>query len=430
MPKVVLQSTSDGLDEAVAGVFAPFGGGRALIKSSGDVYIKVNAIDFKPYTYTDPEAVGAAIRYFRSEGASRVYVIENATQSNFTRLVFKVSGLLDVIKRNGATPVYLDEGRQVPFTMPTLGREVHMSHWVKEKLIDGKDANLYISMPKLKTHSMSTVTLSVKNQMAFLMHADRIPDHNHKLYQKLADIYGLVRPDFALIEGVHAVFHGHYPAEALGPRCTEKLDLLIGGDDPVATDVVAAKLLGFDLEQVGHLREAAVRGYGEGDMAKIEVIGDAERWQRHYSCELLPEFPPDVRILQGQERCCPEGCRNNTLTLLQMLWLDFQGKGGFSILMGKGHDAAELDALTGRVLVVGDCAIDEAAAGLKERLGRKNVRTVWGCNNLRDNTAAQTKLMKVSPLRMVPINPLVSGWILLQARLHRTTSRIPPLVPR
>ncbi len=430
MPKVVLQSTSEGLEEAVAGIFAPFGGGRALLKSSGEVFIKVNAIDFKPYTYTDPEAVGAAIRYFRTEGASRVYVIENSTQSNFTRLVFKVSGLLDVIKRNGATPVYLDEGRQETLTMPTLGREVRVSHWVKEKLIDGKDENLYISMPKLKTHSMSTVTLSVKNQMAFLAHADRIPDHNDKLHLKLADIYGLVRPDFALIEGVHAVFHGHYPAETLAPRCTERLELLIGGDDPVATDVVAARLLGFDLEQVGHLREAAERGYGEGDISRIEVLGDEERWQRHYSCELLPEFPPDVRIMQGRERCCAEGCRNNTLTLLQMLWLDFNGKGGFTILMGKGHDTSEVDAVEGRVLLVGDCAIEEAAEGLSTRLGRKNVRTVWGCNNLRDNTAAQTKLMRVSPLKMVPLNPLVSGWILMQARMHRTTSRIPPLIPR
>ncbi len=430
MPKVVLQPIEDSLDQAVAGVFAPFGGGRALLKSSGDVFIKVNAIDFKPFTYTDPEAVGAAIRYFRSEGASRVYVIENATQSNFTRLVFKVSGLLDVIRRNGATPVYLDEGRQETLTMPTLGREVRVSRWVKERLMDRKDANFYISMPKLKTHSMSTVTLSVKNQMAFLVHADRIPDHNFKLHLKLADIYGLVRPDFALIDGVYAVFHGHYPAETLAPRCTERLDLLIGGDDPVATDVVAARLLGFDLDQVGHLREAAARGYGEGDIEKIEVLGDAQRWQRHYSCELLPEFPPDVRIMQGEERCCPEGCRNNTLTLLQMLWLDFAGQGGFTIVMGKGHPADELDALTGRVLLVGDCAIEEAAPRLKERLGSRDVRTVWGCNNLRDNTAAQTKLMQVSPLKMVPLNPLVSAWILVQARLHRTTSRIPPLVPR
>jgi len=430
MPRVVLQPIADSLDEAVAGVFAPFGGGRALLKSSGDVFLKVNAIDFKPFTFTDPEVVGAAVRYFRSEGASRVYVIENSTQSNFTRLVFKASGLLKVIKENGATPVYLDEGRQETLTMPTLGREVRVSRWVKERLMHGKDSNLYISFPKLKTHSMSTVTLSVKNQMAFLAHADRIPDHNFKLHLKLADIYGLVRPDFALIDGVHAVFHGHYPAEALAPRCTERLDLLIGGDDPVATDVVAARLLGFDIEQVGHLREAAARGYGEGDIAKIEVLGDAERWQRHYSCELLPEFPPDVRILQGQERCCPEGCRNNTLTLLQMLWLDFQGKGGFTILMGKGHDAGEVDSLTGRTLLVGDCAIEELAPRLKERLGAKNVRTVWGCNNLRDNTAAQLKLMKVSPLKMVPLNPLDSAWTLMQARLHRTTSRIPPLVPR
>ncbi|MHB8780735.1 MAG: DUF362 domain-containing protein [Candidatus Geothermincolia bacterium] len=429
MPKVILQPVADDLDRAVAEALDPLGG-ASLIKDSGEVFIKVNGIDFKPFTFTDPDAVGAAIRYFRARGASKVYVMENATQSNFTRLVFKVSGILDAVKRNGAIPLYLDEGKQVPYNMPTLGYEVRVSRWVKERLIDGKAHNLYVSMPKLKTHSMSTVTLSVKNQMGLLRHIDRIPDHNFKLHQKLADIYGLVRPDIALIEGIYAVFHGHYPAEALAARSTEKLNLLIAGDDPVATDVVASQLLGFSLNEVEHLRIAAERGYGEGDISKIEIVGDMAPYQRHYSQELLPDFPADVRVIQGSERCCREGCKNNTLTLTQMIYMDFQGKGGFTIVMGKGHDPKELEEIRGRVLVVGPCSIEEAEAGLKERLGKRNVRTVWGCNNLRDNTAHQLKLMKVSPIKMVPMNPVVSAWYLLNARLHRTSARIPPIIPR
>ncbi len=88
MASVVFQDAYVPPDRAVAGVFDAFGGGRALLKSSGDVYIKVNGIDFKPHVYTSPSVVAAVIRYFKSHGARRIFVIENSTQGNITRLVF------------------------------------------------------------------------------------------------------------------------------------------------------------------------------------------------------------------------------------------------------------------------------------------------------------------------------------------------------
>ena len=80
-----------GIDAAVAEMFAAFGGACALLKSSRDVFIKVNAIDFKPNVFTDPELVGAVVRLFKADGARAVYVIENCTQGNFTRQIGRAS---------------------------------------------------------------------------------------------------------------------------------------------------------------------------------------------------------------------------------------------------------------------------------------------------------------------------------------------------
>jgi hypothetical protein len=51
------------------------------------------------------------------------------------------------------------------------------------------------------------------------------------------------------------------------------------------------------------------------------------------------------------------------------------------------------------------------------------------CNDLASTTGALTKLMKVSPLKMVPINPVRSVQLLVLAKLKGSKARIPPLIP-
>ncbi len=91
-------------------------GGPALLKSSRDVYVKPNGIDAKPYCYVRPELIEAVLRYWIDAGARNVYLLENSTQCNFTRLVFESVGYTRICRETGAKPIYLDEDKTVPFT--------------------------------------------------------------------------------------------------------------------------------------------------------------------------------------------------------------------------------------------------------------------------------------------------------------------------
>ncbi|MBN2027668.1 MAG: DUF362 domain-containing protein [Actinobacteria bacterium] len=430
MSKVAVAPVGDDIAVAVEEVFAPFGGIGSVLGRKKEVFIKVNAVDYKSHSYTYPAVVTVVARLFRQAGARNVYVMENCTQAAFTRLVFRITGLDKAAKEAGAIPLYLDEGKQAEIELPTLGYKVHVSRWVKERLIDARDENLYVSLPKLKTHSMGTVTLGVKNQFGLIMQADRIRDHNYNLHRKFADIYAVIRPDFTVIEGVFAMNHGHDHPEGLVDRCAERLDVLIGGDDTVAVDAVGSDIMGIRPEEVEHLRLAAERGLGTIDLEEIEVIGDREPFRREFTSEILDVYPEDVRIIEGKERCCPEGCSLNTRMVLQYLYVDFQGKGGFTIVMGKGLDEEELEKLEGKAFVVGDCAYEEAYPILSRTLGKKALRVARGCNNLRDVLGGLTPLMGVNPLKMVPLPPLESLGLLLNARIHRTTALVTPLIPR
>jgi len=428
-------------DEVFAAVAEMFdaAGGKNMLKSSGDVYLKPNAIDSKPYSHTRLELVEAVIRYWKEAGANRIYLFENCTQSNFTRMVFALTGYSDICRRYGVREVFLDEEKNVLFSFRGKASEAQeeggytetsfrIPKFVTENLIDRASENLYINLPKLKTHSMAGVTLGVKNQWAFPQPSDRRSDHNYNLASKLADMMGYIQPDYTLIEGVEATIHGHYPATALADKCVLPFRVLIGSANVMAADLVGARLFGLTPEDdARHLKIAIDRGYSRGvhSLDDVELIGDISDFTERYSWDLYPQYPEDVIVLKGRERVCREGCQNNPLTLLQCLAYDYQGKGGFTIVMGKGHDAAVIDAIEGRVLVVGKCAIKETGDRLVERLGRKNVYFSGYCNDLCASANALCHLMQVNPLLMAPMPFFKSIRLLATARLYGTQARIP-----
>ena len=413
-------------------------GGEKMLKSSREVFIKPNGIDGQPYCYTRPEAVEAAIEYWNEHGAKKVYLFENSTQSNATRLVYAVVGYDRICRRTGAIPVYLDEddtveyefkGRPSAADAPDgyFSTKFLMPKFVVKNLIENRDKNLYISLPKLKTHSMAGVTMGVKNQWAFPCQSARGFDHNYNLAYKLVDVLGYVRPDFTILEGVEGTIYGHYPVTALADKAVLPLRVLVAGKNVVATDMVGAHIYGLTLDDVPHLKIAVEKGYADGVtcLDEIDIQGDISMYRTKYPYDLYDCYPPDVKILKGKERCCKQGCQNNPLTLLQILYNDHHGKGGWTMVMGKGHDPAEIDAIEGKVLIVGDCAIHEVSERLIARLGKKNVYLSHKCNSLAESAAAMFHLMKVDPMVFVPINPVKALWCLTLSKLHGSKALVP-----
>lgn len=427
--EVILADTKPGLAQAVRSIFENFGGGASLLRSSRDVYIKVNGVGSEPYVYTSPEVLLETIRYFQACGARDIYVIENSTQANFTRLVFASTGYGRVCKATGAVPVYLDETPAVPVFLETLEEFIDISAFVFERLIEHREENLYLSLPKLKTHSMAQVTLSIKNQFGLVHQKSRTPDHNYRIHQKFADIYRIIRPDFAMIDGLVATSHGHYPTSYNAAKSIVPMDLLIGGRDPLATDVVGAALMGLGIEDVRHLELCRSTGIGQGDIDRIEIVNrhlfDERKQQLTY--RLLDDYPPDVTFLRGEERCCPEGCRCNTEMLIEMLYRDHGGKGGFTVLMGKGIDRKAVDKITGRAHIAGSCAIQDHGVRLQNRLGKRNVTMSPGCNDLALSTAGLCRQMKVNPIRLSQIDPVRSAALLVVAKAKGSRANIVPL---
>lgn len=249
------------------------------------VVLKPNLVEYDPGSSinTDPRLVGAAVVALRRMGARSVTVAEGPGHRRDTDYVVSASGLWDVLTAVDAPFVDLNVAPARPVTLRShyMGLD---ALWVPDTLLD---ADLVVSMPKMKAHHWVGVTLSMKNCFGCLpgriygwpknvLHWQGIP-------QSILDIVGAVRPGAAIVDGIVGM-------EGDGPIKGTPIDAghLVFGTDPVATDVVAARVMGLDPERVQYLTEAG-RYLGQARWEEIRQVGEDPE-ATGLSFALIPEF--------------------------------------------------------------------------------------------------------------------------------------------
>ena len=136
------------------------------------------------------------------------------------------------------------------------------------------DADVVVSLAKLKTHAQTLYTGAVKNVLGCVPGGGKLRMHqlapqSRQLAAALLDIYAVVRPRLALIDAIVAM-EGDGPAHG-DPR---PMGLLIASTDPVAADAVACHLVGYRARAIHILGQAEARGLGVGTLDRIDVVGE------------------------------------------------------------------------------------------------------------------------------------------------------------
>ena len=136
-------------------------------------------------------------------------------------------------------------------------------------------------------------------------------------------------------------------------------------------------------------------------------------------------------IVKGTELLCREGCQNNPLASLQVFAYDHKDKfkGGWFLVMGKGHDESLVGILKEKGftkgLVAGYCAINEVGEKLRNEFGKRKVFFSGDCNNLAETVKAILKLssMTVFDLVSLPTEELMA--LIDSAKEHGSTALVP-----
>jgi uncharacterized protein (DUF362 family) len=127
-------------------------------------------------------------------------------------------------------------------------------------------------MPKLKTHHWAGVTLSLKNMFGIVPGScygwPKNILHWAGIDRSILDINAAAKPDFAIIDGILGM-EGNGPIQGT-PRPS---GVLLFGDDPIAVDSTACRVMGLLPEKVDYLARAGTM-LGHVEATKIQQLGE------------------------------------------------------------------------------------------------------------------------------------------------------------
>jgi uncharacterized protein (DUF362 family)/Pyruvate/2-oxoacid:ferredoxin oxidoreductase delta subunit len=264
---LVLESTYETCREAVERVFATF----PLAVRGKRVAVKINALKScnpdRQAMVTHYRVIQAVIEVLEMLRPAEILVGDSVGTESYgnSEKIFSNARL-----KEGAGRYYknFNTHLQVVDLQHPFARRVAV-------LKDVLDADVYISVPKMKTHGLTMISGSVKNNFGLLTGAQKAWYHYSSVSPDvfariLVEMYRLRRPDLVIMDAILAM-------EGYGPASPETrwVNKVLASTDGVAMDTVQTQIVGFPFEDIPYLRLCREMGMGETDIRRIEIQGDA-----------------------------------------------------------------------------------------------------------------------------------------------------------
>ncbi len=431
--KVYLTSTKTSSSEelmcAIKACFEPFGGLSRFLR--GEIFIKINATTLDPTAITSPAVILAILKLIKEEKNDEhpVHIFDNSAVGLPTRVVFKMGSLAKKIKKLGVNPLFLDEQEPIIIDLKgsALDKPIPFPKILHDKLVENRQENTYINIPKLKTHLQTGITACLKNQHGLLYDLEKIYNH-HLIDEKISDLYSFIQPDFNLVDATTVVNHG---ANSFSPDWEIPLNLLIAGTDGVAVDAVGAELLGIPLDHVKYLKLAREKKLGCGTLENIEILPDRAVLENHrmklndqYS-NIPLKMAKNFHVIMGKEHAgCRAGCRG----LLEYFHMMTAGTeiSPITCICGKGHDISQLEGIKEPIVLTGPCAVQELKDYFESRPDRKDLTIAYITDHfsIKEIVGPLRKLSKLSfkqlsTMMQIDLFALITGMIVAKWKRAR-----------
>lgn len=238
-------------------------GGMSRFISRGDkVLIKPNiGWDRTPEmaACTNPEVVAALVAMSLEAGAKEVVVMDHTI--NQPKRCYARSGIQDAAKAAGAKVLFTDEQR--------LKKMLLKGEWLKEWEVfqDFVEADKLINVPIAKVHSLSRVTLGLKNWLG------AVGGNRNQLHQRIdqavVDLGAFFKPTLTVLDAYRVLFRNGPQGGRVSDTRLQKT--VVAGVDPVAVDAYGATFFEIKPQELAFLKLAQSRGLGKFELEKVRI---------------------------------------------------------------------------------------------------------------------------------------------------------------
>jgi len=252
-------------------VFSGIQGKQILIKPN---FVQTS----KQLAATHVDAVKGILEFLRPHYKKEVLIGESTATKEGTFVGYKNYGYEDLPKKYKVKLIDLNLGGfDYRYTIGANNEPVKIR--ICSPFLD---PNLYIiSTAIMKTHGFASVTLSLKNMLLGApmndyktsdknnMHMGPHGEPNDIIHFNMFHMAQHVFPDLAVIDGFTGM-------EGDGPSRGTPVDsrIAVASVDPLAADVLSARLMGYDSKKILYLSAMTDAGMGQGRLDKINVLGN------------------------------------------------------------------------------------------------------------------------------------------------------------
>ena len=130
-------------------------------------------------------------------------------------------------------------------------------------------ADVIISVPTMKTHLLTNVTLGMKNMYGSFPEENKAKFHRFGIENVIYEVNKAFTPNLTIVDGTIG-------GEAFGPLSCKPVgfETIIASNDVVAADAIACRIIGYDPFEVTHVKMGHEEGLGNArvpfDLSKLE----------------------------------------------------------------------------------------------------------------------------------------------------------------
>jgi uncharacterized protein (DUF362 family) len=239
------------------------GGINRFVKKGQTVVLKPNmSWDVGPgdAANTSPALMAQIVKHCKDAGAKRIVIVDHSIE--YWENSRKNSGI--DAAATGAGAVYAPSENEGYYQKISLKGAKLKETMIHESLLE---CDVLISVPVLKHHGGAGVSISSKNLMGCVW--NRREYHASGLQRCIADFLYARKPDLNVVDAYRVITRN-------GPRGGSPSDIVDMGSqiispDIVAADTAASMMLGRKQGEVEHIRLAAEAGFGQMDLAKLNI---------------------------------------------------------------------------------------------------------------------------------------------------------------
>jgi uncharacterized protein (DUF362 family) len=336
------------------------------------IFIKPNAgrlVGPRTGINTNPETVAAVIDHFIELGFTNIVIAESPILGVKALESLEKCGITEVARARNIPLIDLDAEPPVTVEIPD-GRVIQKLRVCKEVL----ENNYIISVPVIKTHMHTQVSLGLKNMKGCLYGREKVLLHqlppsdaaippSKPLDMAIADMARILIPDLTVIDGTIA-------QEGLGPSAgfPKETGIVLASRNCLACDTVAVELMGFDPAKVHHLRETILQkkeNDSRYDFEKNQITVDPPSY-RDWTTQFMP--PPDKVSLEYanvavEDRDSCSACLSTVLMFLKRYYTDFadylSAEKPLRIAIGKA-----IGPQNETTLLIGNCTVKQKGRGI------------------------------------------------------------------